>query len=58
MEIREKKRLDILKNKRISDNSATIVLTDGTSTGNTPLCQEQAISSMEPATRELVEKIY
>jgi len=41
----------------MSGNSATNVPINGTSTGNTPLCQEQAITSMEPATRELVEKI-
>jgi len=36
----------------------TNIQTDEIYTGNTPLCQGQAISSMEPATRELVEKIY
>jgi len=37
VEIREKKRLDILKKNRRSDNSTTNVPTDGISTGNTPL---------------------
>jgi len=58
VEIREKKRLDTLKKNRMSDNSATNVPIDEISTGNTPLCQKQAISSIEPATRELVEKNY
>ena len=58
MEIREKKRLDTLKKNRMNDKLASNVPIDEISTGNTPLCQEQAISSMEPATRELVEKIY
>ena len=42
----------------MNDKLASNVPIDEISTGNTPLCQEQAISSMEPATRELVEKIY
>ena len=42
----------------MSDNSVSNVRADGLSTGNAPLCQEKAISSMEPATRELVKAIY
>jgi len=46
------------ENSRMSDNYVSNVRADELSTGNAPPCQEQAISSMEPATRELVGKIY
>jgi hypothetical protein len=42
----------------MSDKSANNAPIGGTSTRNTPLYQYYALSSMEPDTRELVEKIY